>query len=116
MDIPAALNLFLKDPTFTRNLIKTKVEQLTSAWNKKFYQTDATVILLTAIFNFFFLFIHLFINLFIYYCFLSFRPKTRDRTIQIILQSPLTFSSKRETMLSDPTPLKLYCASIIGIL
>ena len=43
MDIPAALNFFLKDPQFTRNLIKTKVDQLASAWNKKFYQTDATV-------------------------------------------------------------------------
>ena len=64
MDIPAALNFFLKDPPFTRNLIKTKVEQLTSAWNKKFYQTDATVNLLTTIFNFFC--IYLSIYLFIY--------------------------------------------------
>lgn len=43
MDIPAALNFFLKDPAFTRELIRTKIDKLASAWNKKFYQTDATV-------------------------------------------------------------------------
>ena len=74
MDIPAALNFFLKDPPFTRNLIKTKVEQLTSAWNKKFYQTDATVNLLTTVFNFFlfFVFIYLSIYLSIYLLIIAF--------------------------------------------
>ncbi len=43
MDIPGALNFFLKDPIFTRDLIKAKVEKMSAAWNKAFYQTDSTV-------------------------------------------------------------------------
>ena len=69
MDIPAALNFFLKDPQFTRNLIKTKVDQLASAWNKKFYQTDATVYLsVSHLIYYFLLYMYVIISkLFIYF-------------------------------------------------
>ena len=113
MDIPAALNFFLKDPQFTRNLIKTKVDQLASAWNKKFYQTDATVYLsVSHLIYYFLLYMYVIIsNLFIYF----YRLDTQDPTIRTTRSFPLMCLSKRETMSKKIIHRKLCCPSITGI-
>ena len=114
MDIPAALNFFLKDPQFTRNLIKTKVDQLASAWNKKFYQTDATVYLSVShlIYYFFIIYVRYYIE-FIYLFF--YRLDTQDPIIRTTRSFPLMCLSKRETMSKKIIHRKLCCPSITGI-
>ena len=102
MDIPAALNFFLKDPQFTRNLIKTKVDQLASAWNKKFYQTDATVYLsVSHLIYYYLLYMYVIIsNLFIY--FLQTRH-TRSHYSDYSVISTHVFKQKRDNVEKNHT-------------